>query len=60
MALLSMQVKYMQTSNWEHFIVPSLERELTLYVSCIGTYLVPILVNSFIILGTRKNCSLCQ
>ena len=26
MALLSMQVKYMQESNWENFLVPSLER----------------------------------
>ena len=44
LALLCMQVKYMCESNWKTFVIPSLEREPTLYVSCIATHLAEIIV----------------
>ena len=54
MSLLGMHVRYMVESKMDTFIVPSLEKELTLYFSNMKTNLVPLVVIIILISKTKK------
>lgn len=46
MSLLTMHVRYISESKLETFVIPSLEKQLTLYFSNIKTNLAPIVENN--------------
>ena len=49
-----MHVRYMVESKMDTFIVPSLEKELTLYFSNMKTNLVPLVVIIILISKTKR------
>ena len=54
MNLLTMHVRYMIESKLDTFIVPSLEKELTLYFSNMKTNLIPLVVPRCLFRKTRR------
>lgn len=57
MALLGMHVRYAVESKSSSFIIPSLEKELTLYFANMGTTLSPIVVHIFSVRKITKQSS---
>lgn len=53
MSLLGIQVKYISESKNDKYLIPTLEKEMTLYFSNMNTTLVPLIVIFKFILGKR-------
>jgi hypothetical protein len=51
MSLLGIQVKYISESKNDKYLIPTLEREMTLYFSNMNTTLVPLIVIYWLSLG---------
>ena len=53
MSLLGIQVKYISESKNDKYLIPTLEKEMTLYFSNMNTTLSPLIVIFSFILGKR-------